>query len=124
MAKKKVGRPRKKRKYTKRKNVKTLQDAMKQAKSGDTIFVNPPTQGPSTDSAQIAQSALTDSRASSNAYVFIAGNRVLIRNLSDEYLNTQYELVCVETHEMRQQIDKLDSLRFQMSMEQKFRGLK
>lgn len=63
-------------------------------------------------------------RASDTSYIFVAGNRVLIRNLSDEFLNNQYESIITESSEMRRQVNLLDSLQYNMTMEQRFRGLK
>jgi hypothetical protein len=116
---KKLGRPRKKRKNTRRKPAyESLGEAMKNVKSGDTIFVNPP------NNPQQAQAPQEPHRASVTSYVFIAGNRTLIRNLSDEFLNNQYESIITESNEMRRQLSLLESLQFNMSMEQRFRGLK
>ena len=114
MAKKsaKMSRPRKKRKYTRRiPEYKQLKDAMDKAKDGDTIFVNPPTNP-------------DPPRASEQSYVFINGNRVSVRNLTDETLNEKYEQLSVSAFESGRQTDLLRELQYNMSIEQGFRGLK
>ena len=133
---KKLGRPKKKRKYTKRaskdaiiknylnrpassnkdeqfknKAVESLNEAMHQAKNGDTIFVNPP-------------SNPEQPRASTLAYTFVQGCKVLVRNLSDEILNERYEQIHLAYEETRRQLDLYANLKVNMSMEQRFRGLK
>ena len=114
---KKVGRPRKKRKYTQR-NQNQIQ--------GNTLgFVTEKSENLKMSDVQNEQSFNpTPSRASDASYVFIAGNRVLIQHLNDEYLNNQYEQLMTEYNEMRRQMELLENLRFNLSLEQSFRGLK
>ena len=131
----KVGRPRKKRKYTQHvPEYKTLSAAIKNAKNGDTIIVKPSDKTQTDkdktirdlikDEVNQASQASIEPRASNLSYIFVAGNKTLIRNLSDEFLNNQYESIVTESGEMRRQLSLLESLQFNMSMEQRYRGLK
>lgn len=97
------------------KNYETLAGAMRNAKTGDTIFVNPP------DNSQQANEI---ARASESSYIFQHGNRVYVRNMSDESLNDEYESIITVSGELRRELNLLESLQYNMSMEQKFRGLK
>lgn len=109
----------KKRKYTKRSN--------KWRNESDVILDELNKVVPkkySGESSGTTQQAASEPRASTTSYVFIAGNKTFIRNLSDEYLNNQYEQIITESNEMRRQLSLLESLQFNMSMEQRFRGLK
>ncbi len=133
MAKSKVGRPRKKRKYTKR--IKLTDAQLKEAK--DKFKLYDPNGGDlgrgdkdvtirdliKDEVNQVKQESI-EPRASNLSYIFVAGNKTLIRNLSDEFLNNQYESIVTESSEMRRQLSLLESLQFNMSMEQRYRGLK
>lgn len=63
-------------------------------------------------------------RASDSSYVFVCGNKVLIRSLTDELLNEKYEQTFISATEARRLANNLESLEFNLSMEQRYRGLK
>ena len=104
MAKRKVGRPRKKRNYTKPNYIAGLTD--KVVDDVATATSNEP------------------QRASDSSYVFVCGNKVLVRNLSDEILNERLEQTCISAIEARRSANQLEQLEFNLAMEQRFRGLK
>lgn len=106
----KLGRPKKKRKYTKR-VVTNLNEAINKASLSDTIFLKPPTDK-------------VEQRASESPYVFIAGNKVLIRNLTDETLNGELNHTFIAACEARRLANQLEQLEYNLSLEQRFRGLK
>ena len=123
---KKLVRPKKKRKYTKR----ASKDAIIKN------YLNRPASGSSDEQFKQfnpnggdlgrGESPTTQEppRASALAYTFVQGCKVLVRNLSDEVLNERYEQIHIAYEEARRQLDLYASLKVNMSMEQRFRGLK
>lgn len=65
-----------------------------------------------------------ETRASENSYVFICGNKVLIQNLSDETLNERLDQTFISACEARRQTNQLEELEYNLSLEQRYRGLK
>ena len=104
MAKRKVDRPRKKRKYTKSYYIAGLTDKV-------------------VDEVATATSNEIQ-RASDSSYVFVCGNKVLVRNLSDETLNERLDQTFISACEARRLANNLEALEYNLAMEQRFRGLK
>jgi hypothetical protein len=129
---KKLGRPRKKCKYTKKIKLEPLfplgtprmrkehNQATDKIKDSFSQF-NP--NGGDLGRNQTEVSNLPP-RASESSYTFVCGNRVSVRNLPDELLNQSYDETLVQALKMRRQLSILESLQFNMLQEQRFRGLK
>ena len=104
-------RPKKKRKYTRRKNVEekiTFQTQIKDI----------------TNEMKSSEAPQEPRRASENSYIFLDGCKLLIRNMSDVKLNDEHAKVYNRAQEVRHSLEFMESLQFNMSMEQRFRGLK
>ena len=100
MAKKKVGRSKKKRNRQNEANV-AVQELYK-----------------------VTDTASNESqRASDSSYVFVCGNKVLVRNLSDETLNERLDQTFISACEARRSANQLEQLEYNLAMEQRFRGL-
>ena len=63
-------------------------------------------------------------RASESSYVFVCGNKVLIRNLTDEMLNERLDQTFISACEARRLANQLEQLEYNLSLEQRYRGLK
>ena len=107
---KKLSRPRKKRKYTQRN---TLNEGQQVANIFDKVVQD--------STNQVTE---VEQRASNSSYVFVCGNKVLVRNLSDETLNERFEQAYISATEARRLANQLEQLEYNLAMEQRFRGLK
>lgn len=128
--KNKVGRPRKKRKHTRRSTT-IEQDYTKLKKmvgqatdESKPKFDFIPDNRTNQTTARVEELYHPNPRASESSYTFVCGNRVTVRSLNDELLNQSYDETLVKAFETRRQLQILESLQFNLSMEQKFRGLK
>ncbi len=132
-----MAKQRKKRKYTKRNKETNYFDVPKlnrrrTDKDKNPISSNAPQSVPviglgTTTTSGSGTATITENvviRASSTSYTFINGNKVLLRNLTDEQLNERYEQTVIAGYEARRNSQLLEKMQYNMSMEQRFRGLK
>jgi hypothetical protein len=110
MAKRKVDRPKKKRKYVRKDKPNYIAGLTDSVASGVT------------DNYQATTSV--QQRASDSSYVFVCGNKVLIQNLTDETLNERFEQAFISAYEARRLANQLEKLEYNLAMEQRYRGLK
>lgn len=76
------------------------------------------------ETAAVNETTTESPRASSESYVFFCGNKVLVRNLTDETLNERFEQTFISACEARRQANHLEQLEYNLAMEQRYRGLK